>query len=374
MDVLKSGLCAVPCLALLMVIGCADATNPPGGLPDNGDLSREWPSADPAELGFDPTRLDLAFHVARSRPYIRSLLVFRNGYFVRGEHIAQDADSTLVPLYGATTSVLSALTGIAIAEGRITSVDQSIADFLVPEVVAQLDAGHRAITIRHLLTMTSGLQWQEGSKAESDGFAASPYTALWRYALSKPIVATPGSRINYNSGAASLLAAVVSRAVGGDLLDFARAKLLVPLGIDSIAWAFDGDYRNGGTSIRLTARDAAKLGMLYVNAGFSNGQAVVPAQWIAQSMAPVTAAGVPYRFGPVPAMNLGYLWWLPHELEHPAFFAWGSGGQLIYCVPALKLVAVTTTDGAPLHPDDRDEVEKDMLELIIDRVIPAVVR
>jgi CubicO group peptidase (beta-lactamase class C family) len=222
--------------------------------------------------------------------------------------------------------------------------------------------------------MTSGLQWEEGSSAENAGFAASGYDALWRYALSKPVVETPGSRISYNSGAASLLSVILTRATGMETLSFARQVLLQPLGIDSLAWAKDGDYWYGGSAMRMPPRDAARLGALYLNNGVSAGHSIVPAEWIAQTLVPVVANGVPYNYGPVPSMNLGFLWWIDRQPARDAFFAWGFGGQFVYCVPSLKLVVVTTTDASALTVATKGDVEKGLLELIIDRVIPAVTR
>jgi CubicO group peptidase (beta-lactamase class C family) len=362
----------IAALVLMLTLGCRGATDASPAFPVNTDLSGEWPTALPTEQGIDEARLQTAFNVASSEPHLKSLLIIRNGYLVSEKYFGADADTTTNNVYAVTTSFLSTLVGIAIQAGAIQSVDQSIADFLVPAVVPSLDAEHRGITIRHLLTMSSGLQWQEDKKAEWDAFAASPYTALWQYALSKPVAEPPGTRINYNSGAASLLSVVLTRAMGTNTLDFARQALLEPLGIHSIGWIKDGDYWYGGSAMRMRPRDVAKLGALFVNGGVSAGRQVVPADWIAKSMTPIAANGVPYRYGPVASMNYGFMWWIDRQPDRDAFFAWGFGGQFVYCVPALRLVIVTTTDASALTYDTKGDVEKGLLELIIDRVIPAV--
>lgn len=367
---LLSAACAA---AFLLVGACSSVTDSSGGLPVNTDFSREWPEASPDEQGIDQAKLDIAFNVASGRPFLRSLLIVRNGYLVTEKYFGTSDDTTVTNIYAVTTSILSALVGIAVADGDIQSVDQPISDFLVPAAIPSLDAAHRAITIRHLLTMTSGLQWAEGSKAESDGFAASPYSTLWEYTLSKPFAETPGNRINYNSGAASLLSVVLTHATGKSTFDFARQALLTPLGIDSVGWVKDGStYWYGGSAMRMRPRDMAKLGALFVNGGRSAGHQLVPADWIARSLTPIVANGIPYVYGAVQSMNYGFMWWIDRAPDREAFFAWGYGGQFVYCVPALKLVIVTTTDASTLSNDTRTAVEKDLLTLIIDRIIPAV--
>jgi CubicO group peptidase (beta-lactamase class C family) len=221
--------------------------------------------------------------------------------------------------------------------------------------------------------MTSGLQWDESAGGESEAFASSGLDAFWEYTLSKPVVDVPGSRVTYNSGNGILLSLILTQATGMSTLDYARDVLLAPLGIDSLAWYKDGEYWNGGSRMWMRPRDMAKLGTIYVNGGRSNGQQVIPADWIHQSLTPVTALGVPYRYGPINTTNYGFLWWIDREPFRDAFFAWGWGGQFIYCVPALELVVVTSTNSPALDEITRREVEKSVLELIIDRVLPAVV-
>ena len=369
---MRSAATALSAAVFIAITGCSEATGAPNSLAANTDLSREWPVAAPGEQGIDPGLLQVAFNVARSQPHLKSLLVIRNGYLVAEEYFAGNADTAVTDVRAVTTSFLSTLVGIAIKRGDIQGLDQSISDFLVPDVVSSLDQAHRGITIRHLLTMTSGLQWQEGTQAESAGFANSPYDDLWEYTLSKPVFDPPGSRINYNSGAASLLSVILTEATGMSTLDFARQELLSPLGIDSVGWARDGDYWYGGSAMRMRPRDMAKLGALFVNSGMSNGRQVVPTAWITQSLTPIVATGVPYNYGPVAHMNFGFMWWIDRQPARDAFFAWGFGGQFVYCVPSLKLVVVTTTNADALTYDTKGAVEKGLLELIIDRVIPAV--
>jgi CubicO group peptidase (beta-lactamase class C family) len=354
----------------LLLIACSGSTEPESGLPENTDLSVEWPTASPEEQGFDPALLATAFNVARVQQRLTSMLVVRNGFLVAEEYFAGKEDTTLTNVYAVTTSFLSALVGIAIDAGYIESPDQTIEDFLVPAVVPDLDAAHRAITIRDLLTMTSGLEWQE----ETDLAIAQATGAVWEFALGKPVVEQAGARINYNSGAASLLSVILTRATGMETLAYARQALLGPLGIDSLAWRKDGGYWYGASSMQMRPRDMAKLGALFVNGGVSDGRSIVPTAWVQQSLTPIEALGVPYRYGPIESTTYGFMWWIDRQPVREAFFAWGWGGQFVYCVPALRLVVVTTTAASDLTFGTKGDIEKALLDLIIDRVVPAVVR
>jgi len=370
----STGLRTLALVTSLVAAGCRDATGSTAALPENRDLSHDLPVVAPADVGLDAAKLDVAYTMARLQPNMASLLVVRNGYLAREEYFAGRADSTLAPVHGMTTSVVSVLAGIAVQQGLVESIDQSIADYLVPDVVPSLDQSHRAITLRHLLTMTSGIEWDEGAPVASDVVEGEALDGLWEQALSQPVVDVPGSRVNYNSGAASLLSVILSRATGMETLAWARQVLFDPLGIDSLGWGKDGSYTNGGSGLLMRPRDVARIGALYVSGGSSRGQSIVASDWIAQSLTPVVADGVPYRFGPIDAVSLGYLWWKDQQPTRDAFFGWGYGGQFLYCVPAEKLVVVTTTDVSGLEDYQRRDLEKALLDLILDRILPAVVQ
>ncbi len=196
------------------------------------------------------------------------------------------------------------------------------------------DEGKRAITARHLLTMTSGL--------ESTSFGAyGSWVASrnWvRAALARPLQAEPGTRFSYSTGDTHLLSATLSRAAGRGAHDFAREHLFDPLGIRRSAWTRDRQgVHMGGNNLSLLPRDMLKFGQLYLNRGRWNGRQLLPWRWIDESTRPglVGPLGRGRIYG-----GYGYLWWLRGPRERGAYTASGYGGQYIYVAPAEDLVVV----------------------------------
>ncbi|MGC1342190.1 MAG: serine hydrolase [Candidatus Binataceae bacterium] len=197
------------------------------------------------------------------------------------------------------------------------------------------------MTLRNLLTMSSGLEWHEidtpytsdkNSEIRMDS-APDPY----RFALEQSVVAPPGQIWNYNSGSTELLGAILRKATGKPLDQLARSLLFEPLGITDIEWY---KYAHGNPSaaagLRLRPRDLAKIGQLVLQHGAWNGKQLVPAAWIDASTTPQINGLLIFFYG--------YQFWLgrslinKHEVDWAA--AWGLGGQRLFIVPALDLVVV----------------------------------
>lgn len=244
-------------------------------------------------------------------------------------------------LRSVSKSLTSLLGGLAIQRGKIATVDEPVVKFF-PEY-AELDTPERRrITLRHLLTMSMGVAWDEtipySNPANSEirmTFAPDPE----RFALEQPIVAPPGRVYNYSGGATALLGAVVRKTTGQALDQFAREALLGPLGITDFEWVgLTGKGPAAASGARMRPRDMAKLGQIVLMRGQWNGREIVPAAWIAESTAPhITGAGIYFY---------GYQWWLGRTLVERREVKWiagfGLGGQRIYVAPELDLVVVTT--------------------------------
>ena len=192
--------------------------------------------------------------------------------------------------------------------------------------------------------MSAGLEWNENvpfSDPKNSAMRMLSSADRCRYVLEQSVVAPGGQVWNYNSGCTLLLEAVLTRAAGGALDDVAREFLLEPLGITDFAWTKNfksGILEVGG--LRLCSRDLAKIGQLVLNGGNWNGRQIVSERWVKES----TAAHI----GPEELTYFyGYQWWLGRSLlvegrEVPWICAMGHGGQRIFAVPALDLVAVVT--------------------------------
>jgi CubicO group peptidase (beta-lactamase class C family) len=258
---------------------------------------------------------------------------------------------TLHDMRSTTKSVVSALIGIAVGDGSIRGVDAPVVDLLLEHMMADREA-KRLILLRHVLTMTAGLEWDE----------SMPYTdprnseaRMIRsgdpigYVLSHQLMAQPGSQFTYNGGLTELLAAVVRHATGQRLEDFAHERLFTPLGIVRVEWS---RYANGlpsaASGLRLRPVDLAKFGYLYLNRGTWNGHQILPTAWIDQSLQEHWRA---QHFG------YGYQWWVPRFTARgqpiEAFQTRGNGGQCAFVFPTLGLVVVTTAGNYNQFQDDR---------------------
>jgi CubicO group peptidase (beta-lactamase class C family) len=288
-----------------------------------------WKTAAPEAEGVDTNALARSLgHVARICPTIHSLLVVRHGRLVVERYFNGTHEPDPWNIKSASKSVLSALVGIALERGYIRSLDQPVLDFF-PEYPDQLsDPRKKQITLRHLLTMSAGLEWEENG----------PITFRWLgsrdrvgFTLKSKLVAEPGTRWNYSTALTHLLSAILTKASGTNTLAFAREALLDPIGVTVHRWDLDAQgYYCGGSEVYLTPRDMAKFGYLYLNDGQWEGRQVVPASWVRASTQQTNSA------------RYGFFWWLDTFEGQPIYFAQGLGGQHIVVVPHLDAVVVTT--------------------------------
>jgi CubicO group peptidase (beta-lactamase class C family) len=264
--------------------------------------------------------------------------------------LANDDNATAVHRVASITkSVVALLTGIAFDRGYLKSLDTPVFSFF-PEYADLRTPDKERITLRDLLTMTSGLTWPElavsynnPSNIEDQRLLTAPDP--YRFILQQPLAATPGMVWNYDSGGVGLIGAIL-REVSGRALDrFARQALFDPLGIKDWAWAVlrNGDpWASGGLWLR--PRDLAKIGQLVLNHGSWHGRRIVSATWLIQMTAPHSPPG--WSLSSLGADAYGYLWWLGRSSIYDRDIDWvagiGYGGQRLYVVPSLDLVVVVT--------------------------------
>ena len=343
--------------ALLMTVlaSLAKAQAPVPAFPyPPAQIGDGWSAATPGDAGFDPSRLAAAVAGALDgRMNLHGLVVARHGRLVAEAYRAGE-DKGVYSLFARNhvfgpavrhdtrsvgKSVIGLLVGIAQAEGRLGPLTTPVLDGF-PEFKDLQTPDRRAITLEHLLAMSSGLDWQEGGPGRDD-----EHKLYWKwtpayYVLSRPIAAAPGTRWTYNSGGCLLLADLIERATGTPLKAYVQTRLFGPLGITDWEWVGDLHGRPMAfTGLRMRPRDMAKLGRLVLDHGRWEGRQIVPEAWIAASLTPRLETGFD-------GTRYGYFWWTGtvawQGRELPWAAAFGNGGQRIFVVPDLDLCIVTT--------------------------------
>jgi CubicO group peptidase (beta-lactamase class C family) len=261
-------------------------------------------------------------------------------YTRRVGNVTFDAD-TLHDVKSVSKSVASLALGIALDRGLIRSINEPIFSFF-PELSDLRTPEKERIQLLHALTMSMGLKWVEATPATGDfnNDEARMHMA-WdpcRYVLGLPVTAPAGQEFFYNTGALAPVSAIIRKATGRPLDEFARATLFEPMGITGVEWIrVKGDTDAGG-GLRLRPRDMAKIGQLVLAGGRWNDRQIVPRGWIETSTAPKIKA--------TDGLSYGYLWWLGRSLLDGREVHWtgalGRGGQSIRIVPELDLVVVVT--------------------------------
>jgi CubicO group peptidase (beta-lactamase class C family) len=356
--------------AAAVTVGCGHTQTGPSALassspPPRIDLASPWVESPPADVGLDATALAAASAEAATMPRFRSLLVARHGRLALERYFGGADATTLFDVRSVTKSVVSALTGIALRDQALPSIDAPVAGYLSPPYV--LDDVSRGITVRQLLTMTSGFQWNEDNVAEYNSWILSGDRV--QYLLDRPHASPPGAQFTYNSAAVHTLGVVLQRAAANPLPQYARDRLFAPLGIDAVAWeVLDRGTVNGGSGIQLRGRDLLKLGQLYLQRGWSGGRSVVPESWVDETARP--QFGWRNDYGAQKSVTYGMLWWVS-DASPASFFAWGYGGQFVYVVPGRDLVVVATTNWRSLTETTPAIIAQDVLGVIVRDVVSA---
>ena len=253
-----------------------------------------------------------------------------------------------------TKSFVSACIGIAIDQGYIKSVHQSIFNFL-PEHQQYRSDGRENITIEHLLTMTSGLQWDEwhAAHATSANDIDRLYIECWENPLNcvfeRPLVAKPGEEFTYNGGGLIALGEILKNATGMNLIEFGKAHLFEPLGINNIQWdTFPKGEVEAGGGLHLTPRDMLKFGIMYLNNGVWNGEQIINEDWVEKSATAYrNNSGIKLPIEDSGKNGYGYTWWISEvdDGSHNTqmYRANGWGGQVIMVLPKKNAVVVFTS-------------------------------
>ena len=314
-----------------------------------------WPvaSADEDKLIDRDALCRMADRLEASGANVHAVLVARGGklvferYFrgsdeIYGRPVGKVAfgPDTLNNVKSVSKSVASLVYGIAIDRGLIGSVDEPVFSFF-PELSDLRTPEKERLRLSHLLTMSLGLKWVEAvpdNEGNNDEERMHMAPDPCRYVLGLPVTAPAGQEFFYNTGALTLVSAIIRKATGRPLDEFARETLFEPLGITGFEWSRVRGDSDAGGGLRLRPRDMAKIGRLVLAGGRWNDRQVVSKAWVDASMKP--------RLGATSGFFYGYLWWLGRSLYQEREIHWaaalGRGGQSIRIVPELDLVVAVT--------------------------------
>ena len=298
---------------------------------DRARAARSAPAANLESFSTVPAIL------AEKYPGVRAVVVARGDCVVFEYYRKGVTAGTRSPVYSVTKSVLSILVGIAIDRGYLR-LDEKLSELLPEASEANVDPLVREITVRDLLTMTAGF-----APKPADVKIGDPTSSMWRRLVDRPMRDAPGSRFAYDTYDQNLLSVMLSRAIKEDARRFARRNLFDPLRIENYSWTVDSEgYLIGATSLFLTARDMAKIGVLYLQMGRWGDRRIVSSAFVSASTTKQSEGGPPSNAA------YGYFWWIGKtKTGDDAFFAAGQNDQLVYVVPKRDLVVALAADSVP---------------------------
>jgi len=304
-------------------------------------LNDGWEISTQVDEGFDESALQEAYNQFFSEnDYITgiSLLVVKNGKLVAEGYCRDMKDRDVKRnIQSATKSFTSLVFGIARDMGYFDNLDQKLYD-IIPEAFDS-NLKKRDITLRHLMTMKSGLEFDNDAFAEQ--LHMDERKNQMKYILSKPLFAEPGTDYWYRDCDPQLLGGAILKQTGKTLEEIADDKLFGPMGITDYFWEKNADGHNwAAQALYMKPRDMAKIGILVLNQGMWKGQQLVSEEWIGQSTSIQTE---------LEDRDYGFYWWL-YEPDYPrlpdisAIAAEGSGGQMILVVSEMDLIIVMTSE------------------------------
>ncbi|MBU2649899.1 MAG: beta-lactamase family protein [Bacteroidetes bacterium] len=296
---------------------------------------------------------------------IKSLLILRNNKLIVEEYFYDYTRDDLQHIRSCTKSVTSLLLGIALDRHQEISIEQAVFDFF-PQYDSLRFEGREEIRLKHILTMTAGLEW--------DDYPPEMYKTedCLGYILSRPMAAIPGEKFNYNSGCSVLLGGIIENLEGKKPLLFAEEFLFTPLGITNYIWeSHNSDILRCGEGLSLRPRDMAKIGLLVLNDGEWQDKQLVSKEWIFESTGPQVKESDFFDYG--------YQWWhhsknnlqwwkepnAASPEKHDLIIALGHGGQYIMIIRDLNLVVVTTASDF-----ESGEMGLSKIPMVIEKIVP----
>jgi CubicO group peptidase (beta-lactamase class C family) len=335
-----------------------------------------WRTTTPQKFGLEAERFIDLHQYAQEEQRVHSLLLVYSGYIVFEEYYHGWSQNNYHNVNSVTKSVTSALVGIALRQGMLDDLHQPVLSFFPEYACQNQNKPKQAVTLRHLLYMSSGFV---SSSGEIETFLE--HSSSVEKILDRPVQYEPGQVFAYDDLDAHLISLILNRITGISTAVFAQTSLFAPLGIwydeqgqpypwkhgvaladrphpwglwneqDDALWSIDRQgYHIGGFGLQLTTREMAKFGYLYLNQGRWDGQIVLPATYVQDSLSQHI---ITPKDDTTHGEGYGYLWYLPHWWLYRSFWAIGFGGQVIACFPDLDVVVAMTAqpdlEGPPPH-------------------------
>ena len=363
-----ASVCRRPVLGLLICLGLSGCLSSAPAKPTEAvtysqPVQREdgWPVAAAGTVGFDEAKLAALTQAIQDGTFVNThiVLVAKSGHLVyeayfegRDErwgdsigHVVFD-HQTLHDLRSVSKSVTSALLGIALEGDYETALDKPLTAYF-PDLKHRFGPDLGQVTLHHALTMTAGLKWNEMTVPYTDRnndeiqlyYTEDPVGMV----LSRPLQDPPGSTWYYNGGLTQVLAGLIERKTGMPLDRFAEETLFGPLGITDYEWLGSnlwpaGSSPSAASGLRLTARDLAKIGSLFLHQGRWQNRQVIPAEWVTLSLKRYVQ-DIPW--GPPGVYGYGFMWYPGHTKGKdgfPVIRASGNGDQKIFILPKQEIV------------------------------------
>lgn len=365
------------CILLASLIAACSGTGakPAYEYTPPADMGDGWESASLQAYGLDAQKITAMMQDIQDGGFdsLHSLLIVKDGRLVFEEYFQGYNQNRIHFVASVTKSVTSILIGIAIDQGLIQGSDQYLTE-LLPAYRELLDADplKQKLQLWHILTMTSGLEWDEDTfpygDMRNDATRMEHSLDAVRFVLDRPLVREPGKQFQYCGGNSMLLSAILEEAAGMTAAEFAKSYLFGPLGISQYQWeAYADGHTNSDGGLSLRPRDMAKIGQLMLNGGTWNGVRIVSAEWVAESTRARIKATLIARYG--------YQWWRDSQsvlLESvDSYFAAGFGGQMISVYPDQNMVIVFTND-AVNHDENSYRIMLLQSKYLLLATIPAI--
>lgn len=295
---------------------------------------------------------------AESIESLRSLIIQQNGNVISEHYFKGRSPNRAFNIKSASKSIIGLLTGIAIEEGFIPSIDEPISTYFKEYFADNPNPEKEAITVRNLLSMQAGLR-----STSSGNYGAWVISDNWgEYALDQDFVSEIDGRMVYSTGTSHLLSIIITKASGMSTKDFAEEYLFDPMNIRVAGWDQDPQgFYMGGNNMALKPNDLLKIGQMLIDDGMWKGEQIISKEWITDSFKTYTYSNYnPYGYG--------YQWWNKETAGYTTFFAWGHGGQYIMMIPELDAVVVMTS--SVTNASRRRTYKRPVFVLLEDFIIP----